>query len=224
MRNYRLHFIRHGMTEGNKKGQYVGRTDQEVSLEGIRQLIHLKETCLYPQVERVYSSPLTRCVQTAGILYPDQPLLLAHDLAEIDFGEFEGKTIDELKDNPDYQQWMSSSFSVAPPGGEDGQAFTARIIRGAEQIFRQMMEDDLRDVAVITHGGVIMTLLYSIGLPKGKFEDWLSPNGCGFSVAMSAQMWMRDRAIEILGPIPVEADKLSSHKMEDLFDAPEDED
>ena len=222
MRNYRLHFIRHGMTEGNKRGQYVGRTDQEVSLEGIRQLIHLKETCLYPQVERVYSSPLTRCVQTAGILYPDQQLLLAHGLAEIDFGEFEGKTIDELKDSPDYQQWMASSFSVAPPGGEDGQTFTARIIQGVEQIFRQMMEDDLRDVAVITHGGVIMTLLHAVGLPKAEFGDWQSPNGCGFSVAMSAQMWMRDHAFEILGPIPVEAERLSSRK-EDLFDTLEEE-
>ncbi len=223
MRNYRLHFIRHGMTEGNLKGQYVGRTDQEVCLEGIRQLVQLRETHLYPEVQRVFCSPLTRCVQTGGILYPERPLQIVHGLAELHFGEYEGKTMDELKDRPDFQSWLASSLSTAPPGGESGQEFTARIIDGVEQIFRQMMDQSLSDVAVITHGGVIMTLLHAVGLPKGEFRDWYSSNGQGYSVAMSAQMWMRDGAFEIQGQIPVGADRFKVEVMEDFFDRLEEE-
>ncbi len=223
MRNYRLHFIRHGITEGNLKGQYVGRTDQEVCLEGIRQLIDLKETCLYPEVERVYSSPLTRCVQTAGILYPQHPLQIVHSLAELHFGEYEGKTMEQLKDRPDFQRWLASSLTVSPPGGENSKDFTARILSGVEDIFRQMMDQGLHDAAVITHGGVIMTLLYTLGLPKAEFRDWYTGNGRGYTVAMSAQMWMRDGAFEVQGQIPVGADTLAPRMMEEFFDTLEEE-
>lgn len=70
MITYKLHFIRHGMTEGNRQGLFVGRTDLPVSEEGFDQLALLRDTYDYPRVEAVYSSPLSRCRQTAGVPLP----------------------------------------------------------------------------------------------------------------------------------------------------------
>ncbi len=202
MRNYRLHFIRHGLTQANKQGLYVGRSDYELCQEGILELVELKTRYEYPPVEAVYTSPLTRCVQTAGILYPDTQLVLEDGLIELDFGEFEGKTYDHLKDDPDFRNWMEDSGRYAPRGGEDWQSFTTRITQAVDGIFRDMQREQVEEVAVVTHGGVIMTLMATLGLPRRPFPEWAVGNGRGFTVLLNPQLWMRDQALEIAGYMP----------------------
>lgn len=202
MKNYRIHLIRHGLTQANLEGRYVGRTDYELCPQGIRELIGLREDSLYPLVQRVYSSPLTRCVQTAGVLYPDVDLEILEDLIELDFGEFEGLTFAELQGREDFQTWMGDAFHNCPTGGENGELFTLRIISALESIFHDMMGEGLTDVAAVTHGGVIMNLMFALGLPRSKFGDYYVQNGQGYTVVMTPQMWMRDRAFEIAGAIP----------------------
>jgi alpha-ribazole phosphatase len=206
MKNYRINFIRHGITQANLEGLYVGRTDHELCTEGIRQLINLRENCLYPEVQRIYSSPLTRCVQTAGILYPDQDPVIVEGLVELDFGEFDGKSYQELSDREDFQLWMKDSYHNAPTGGESGEEFTFRLLAALRYIFNQMMEEGLTEVAVFTHGGVIMNLMYAMGLPQCPFGQFNARNGEGYSVVLTPQMWMRDNAFEICGSIPVPKD------------------
>ena len=59
--------IRHGKTRGNLEGRYVGcRTDEPLSPEGIEELKQRS----YPRAEWVYVSPMSRCIETAEILYP----------------------------------------------------------------------------------------------------------------------------------------------------------
>ena len=55
------------------------------------ELRSLKETYAYPKVQKVYTSPLLRCRQTAEILYPDHWTQVVEGFMEYDFGEFEGK-------------------------------------------------------------------------------------------------------------------------------------
>ena len=198
MRNYRIHFIRHGMTSNNQQGQYIGcRTDAELSIQGIRDLIAIKEKMPYPEVEVVYTSPMARCCQTAGVLYPAHEFLTVPQLREMDFGDFEGKTIEDLKDSEDYQKWIANSMTVAPPNGESGEDFLARVIEGFQYIIRDMMNADLHEAAVITHGGVIMTLLAGIGLPRRSMFEWHCENGEGYTCLVNAQLWFRDGLIEV---------------------------
>lgn len=72
MITYKLHLIRHGQTEGNQKGLFVGRTDMPVSEEGFDELSRLRDTYEYPRVGAVYTSPLRRCIQTAGVPLSEQ--------------------------------------------------------------------------------------------------------------------------------------------------------
>ncbi len=57
----------------------------------------------------------------------------------MDFGQFEGKNYEELKDNPDYQKWIDSNGTLPFPGGEPREQFIRRSMEG----FDWMMSDIL---------------------------------------------------------------------------------
>lgn len=88
----RLYLIRHGQTPGNKLQRYIGTTDEPLSTEGKEFL----EKLTYPIPEALYVSPLCRCVETAGILFPGKRFHIIEELSECDFGEFENKNYKEL--------------------------------------------------------------------------------------------------------------------------------
>ena len=92
-------FIRHGQTKGNEEKRYIGRTDESLSQKGIEEI----KNRLYPGVDTVLVSPMKRCVETAKIIYPDSKYIICNDFRECDFGIFEGKNYDELKNDSDYQ-------------------------------------------------------------------------------------------------------------------------
>ena len=92
------------MTEGNEKGQYIGSTDLEVTTNGIIELEELKKRDIYPKCDLIFSSPMKRAVQTAEIIFPGREIILKEKLREMDFGEFEGKTANDLKDRKDYER------------------------------------------------------------------------------------------------------------------------
>ena len=68
MKNYYLYLIRHGITEGNLDGKYIGQTDLALCPQGEKQIQQLVKAGVYPCVEKVYTSPLKRCVETAQII------------------------------------------------------------------------------------------------------------------------------------------------------------
>lgn len=203
MVTYRLHLIRHGMTEGNRTGRYVGRMDLPLCLQGREELEQLKQRYRYPEVQEVYASPLTRCVQTADILYPDTPRTLVENLVELSLGDFEGKYIKDLQGDPAYRAWLRESLKNTPPGAvETGTEFAQRIAVGLQQVFMNMTQNHITEAAVIAHGGVLMGLLSAFAMPRRPMGEWAISNGCGYTIRMSTQLWMRDQIVEVLGPVP----------------------
>lgn len=88
------------MTEENLDGKYIGQTDVPASEYGLRQIKDIiDEYGGYPEVDAVVSSPLKRCTETAKLIYPDREPMILNGLIEYDFGEFEGRTADEMKDD-----------------------------------------------------------------------------------------------------------------------------
>ena len=118
MKGYRISVLRHGMTEANEKGVYIGSTDLPLSDKGAAELAAKADEYDYPRVHRVYSSPLRRCTETAEILFPDTELCTVDDLRELNFGEFENKSIDELAKRKDYNDWLRGGKDARPPKGE----------------------------------------------------------------------------------------------------------
>ena len=202
MLTYKIHLIRHGLTQGNLEGRYIGSTDLPLCEAGKAQLLQLREECEYPQVDCVYTSPLQRARQSAEILYPDRQVIPVDGLRELDFGAFENRDMHDLEKDPAVQEWVAAGPAACPPGGESGQMLQKRAIEAVAHIFAQMMEKRIVSAAVVTHGGVIMNLLAAMGLPQRPAVAWQLEPGHGFTCLLSAQMWMRDRKFEVYGQLP----------------------
>ena len=203
MVTYKIHLIRHGMTAGNRDGRYVGRSDFPLCEEGVLEIQSLIKTFQYPEVQRVYTSPLTRCVETAELIYPNVPMVLVEDLMELSLGDFEGKHIKDLKDQPSYQAWLKDSLHNSPPNALETPAeFAGRITRGLNDVFMNMTQEHVQEAAVVAHGGVIMGLLSTFAFPKRDLREWAVSNGTGYSLSMSTGLWMRDKIVEVTGAVP----------------------
>ena len=202
MKSYYIHFIRHGAVSATLKGRYIGATDVPLSDEGLRELEELDRTLDYPYTKVVFSSPLKRCTQTASVIYPDlKPLIIDH-LSEYHFGEWENKTADELSSDEDFRRWLGGDNAVKPPRGESNADFTRRICLCFESIVDGLIKTGTTDSVIITHGGVMTTLLAVYGLPQAKPFDWACDNGYGYSLRVTPMLWQRDKVAEVFDRIP----------------------
>lgn len=157
----------------------------------------------YPGTQVVFTSPLKRCTETAKILYPEQNPLVIDNLSECNFGEWEGKTADELKNDPDFKKWLAGDSSVKPPRGESNADFTRRVCKMFESIVEGLMKTGTTESVIVTHGGVIMTLLAVYGLPQAKPFEWTMDNGFGYSLRVTPVLWQRDKVCEVFQTIPL---------------------
>ncbi len=199
MRTLKIHLIRHGATDANYDGRYIGcKTDLPLAPEGLNELRLLKDDIDYPEIERLYSSPMLRCRQTGAVLYPDFEPVMVEELKEYDFGSFENKTAAELESNPNFIPWTSGRLS-APPGGEDNSEFIKRICVGFNKIVLDMIEGGLTESAVIMHGGAIMMLLGVSAVPRHKPVEWTADNGRGYSVRVTPSLYHKSGVIEVYG-------------------------
>ncbi len=202
MKSYYIHLIRNGLTSENVQGKYIGHMDVELSEDGFKQLEELAREYKYPQTSTVFSSPLKRCVKTAEKLYPDVKPIIINDLIECNFGEFEGLSAQELEKHPVFPSWLAGEKGVEPPFGESNQAFALRICSCFEKIVEGLMKTGTTNAAIITHGGVIMMILSAYGLPELPMSEWLTPNGCGYTVRITPTIWMRGQKFEVISEIP----------------------
>lgn len=202
MKGYRISVIRHGQTEANEKGVYIGNTNLPLSQKGAGELCAKMDEFDYPAVHRVYSSPLKRCTETADILFPCTEISIADDLRELDMGEFENKSVDELINRRDYKEWLRGGRDSRPPQGESLDEMTARTYTALHNIIMDMMNDGLTHCAVITHAGIISNMLSCFGLPKYDPKYLNADFGEGFDIIVTAQMWLNSQAFEILGYCP----------------------
>lgn len=204
MKTYRIYLLRHGLTKENLEGRYVGHMDPSLCKEGIEQLEQMKKEFVYPKADALISSPLKRAVESAKILYPDLNPIEVQELKECNFGEFEGKTAKELQKEDTFPRWLSGEDDASPPGGESSSEFGARICKCFEKIVNGVFKSGITDTAIITHGGVIMTILESYGLPELRATDWLTSNGCGYAIHINAHLWSVMRKFEVVGQLPME--------------------
>ena len=203
MKSYVIHFIRHGSIDETLSGKYIGTTDVPLSDKGKTALRKLDYDYSYPGAQALFTSPLKRCTQTAQLLYPDLKPLVIANLSECNFGEWEGKTADELKNDEDFQKWLAGDNGVKPPRGESNADFVRRICLMFESIVEGLMKTGVTESVIITHGGVIMTLLAVYGLPQAKPFEWTMDNGFGYSVLVTPMLWQRGKVCEVFQKVPL---------------------
>ena len=183
-----LAVIRHGETQANKEHRYLGKTDESLSKNGMEALVSYQKLNIYPDVDYLFTSPMKRCIETAGILYPKLCPVLIPEWAEMDFGQFEYRNYEELKDDARYQAWIDSGGTLAFPEGESRGKFILRcktgLVRMCSELRNLAVQDDSRPlrVGLVVHGGTVMALLSAYG--KNSYFDYQVSNGRGYLCRM----------------------------------------
>lgn len=208
MKSYTVHLIRHGLTDENLQGRYIGHTDVLLSDDGKKQLAQLKEETVFPPVQALFTSPLKRCKETAAILYPENKSIEIEGFIEYNFGFFENKTAEQLEDHPVFPRWLAGEKGVEPPFGESNEAFGKRVCETFEKVAEGLMKTGTTEAAIVTHGGVIMAILATYGIPELPMHEWLTPNGCGFTIKINPSLWMRAKKFEVFSEFPYEKEEL----------------
>ncbi|MDO4460073.1 MAG: histidine phosphatase family protein [Clostridia bacterium] len=217
MKSYTIHLIRHGICEGNLEGRYIGRTESPLADVGMQQILELKQTTTYPDAESFYASPSTRCVDTLRIIYPWAEPVVILEMAECDFGDWENKTAEELQKDPRFSEWMAQGQNAAPPNGESSMVFMQRVCKGFETLVSNMMFTGTTSAALVTHGGVIMTILAAYGLPRAKMTDWMCDPGYGYSIRITPSIWTKSMVGEVFQLLPIPNEKAEEELGPDNF-------
>jgi alpha-ribazole phosphatase len=166
--------VRHGKTQGNLEKRYIGRTNEPLCADGFEQAAALFKSGVLPRPDKLIASPYLRCTQTAEILYPGITCEINDDLRECDFGNFEGKTHDELQDDKEYTSWIETECLHDIPGGESVTGFKKRCCSAFVEAVINMPDD--ATVAIVIHGGCIMAILEHFARPQKSFPEYYVQN------------------------------------------------
>ena len=96
-----LYFIRHGKTEFNEKRLYCGSSDISLSSLGIKELKEKIKNTRYKKAKLNFTSGMKRANETFELIYGQDKFSILEGFKEFDFGDFEGKSYYDLKENKD---------------------------------------------------------------------------------------------------------------------------
>lgn len=164
----RLVLVRHAETEESARGRCYGSLDVGLSFSGRAQSQDLGHRLGELDVAVVVASPRRRAVETASVVAERHGIAVRLDprLAELDFGELEGRTYDEIAASlPDlYEAWMTRPTEVRFPGGECYSELEERALACVSSL---LGEFDGRTVVAVTHGGIVRAVLRDVlGMPR----------------------------------------------------------
>jgi len=152
----KLILTRHGETIENQKGIMQGHLPGHLSKQGVEQAKKLALRLKHNEIDAIYSSDLKRALNTAQIITSKHNLAVipCKELREIDFGELEGMTFDEIQRY--YPDWDGVDSNESIPNGESLSQFASRI----ELFIARLVEQtDDKTVLVVAHGGSLQVLV-----------------------------------------------------------------
>ncbi|MDN5352719.1 MAG: alpha-ribazole phosphatase [Clostridiales bacterium] len=174
-----VYLIRHGKIELGNEKRLVGRTDLPLSEEGIEQVRRIGASFFRVPLECAYTSPLSRCVDTADIVLAgrDTKIITVADFAEIDLGLWDNMKVSEIQaEYPEaYEARGKDIAGYIPPEGESFYQVEKRVMPAFETIF----ESTRGDIAIFAHAGVNRVIIsHLLGLPINDLFNISQPYGC----------------------------------------------
>ncbi|HMJ10866.1 MAG TPA: histidine phosphatase family protein, partial [Polyangiaceae bacterium] len=159
----RVFLVRHGATGLTAEDRFSGSIGVELSDEGRWQVARLAERLAQEQLTTVYSSPLSRTLETAQILAAphELPIQQREGLREISHGHWEGLTRREVEErySDEYLAWETDPFTFAPEHGESGVSVLARALPVIREI---VLAHAGESVLVVSHKATLRLILSSL--------------------------------------------------------------
>ena len=183
----RLVVIRHAEVEASMSGRIYGRLDPPLAAAGRAHAEGLAARLAAVPLEAIFSSPARRALETAAPLARRLELEISvhSGLEEIDFGQWEGLTFDEVerRDPELYRAWMTGPPGKRFPGGEDYAELKARVLAAVAEI-----RASGASAVLVAHGGVNRVILAdALGLADADIFRLDQPLG-----AVSVVDWIED--------------------------------
>jgi alpha-ribazole phosphatase len=187
-------WVRHGITDENVAGRYIGHVDVPLNSTGICQAEALASRLAQEQVKisKIYTSDLCRAVQTAALIGERVGVKPHSDpaLRELSFGQWENRTYEELayEQRPRLEAWYKDPFTVAPPGGETLQQLGQRLGHYLDEI--KAKDQGSTVLVFVTHGGPIRW--FQSQWVQDQPEAFWQVEGCKHGEGLIAQ-WVHAR-------------------------------
>lgn len=182
-----LLLTRHGHTTRSEPEQYLGqRVEAPLSDRGRADAERLAERLAGAALDRIIASPLARAVETAQILARGRKVEPDERLMELDYGEWEGITVEDVERQfPDQQaQYVEDPSTFVFPGGESGGLVARRVGPLVEELLDWWQSaDGERTVLAVGHSSlnrVLMALL--LGVPLRDYRRRFQFDWCGLTV------------------------------------------
>jgi len=167
----KLLVFRHGETLWNREDIIQGHTDTDLSDLGREQARKLGKKLINIPIDLVISSNMKRAKETAEIVFSGRNIktILTPDLKEFSFGKYEGKSREEMirEMGPETMDkfWSHEYLDFSFPGGEKKIDVRERAVKAVE---RYINDDNLKTVAVSTHGGIVRELVQYAAKEKAR--------------------------------------------------------
>lgn len=179
----RIIFLRHGFTNDNKEGRFSGFTDTKLSKTGHKQAdlsaIYLSEE----NIDKIYTSPLSRAKDTAFKVASNKGLELQtiEEFKEMNFGTMEGLTFKEIKKNhhDEYEKILTQGFEYKFPSGESLIDFHERVSGKLDMLIE---ENEGKSILLVAHSGVIRCFLSHLVCKDHKLHWNFKIDNCSKSV------------------------------------------
>jgi broad specificity phosphatase PhoE len=173
--------VRHGQTAWNATEVFRGRIDIELDETGLKQAELLGEYLSWHELEAIYSSPLKRAVQTAEAIarHHGPAVEIAPDLNDMDFGEWQGLSIQEVRSlfREVLEMWTSEPHRVRMPFGESLDDVRQRVLA----LVSQIVDKHEGTVVLVSHRVVNKVLICALlGLDNSHFWD-IRLDTCGMT-------------------------------------------
>lgn len=185
MNDIKVYLIRHGKTYCNEQNLYYGKSDIEICESGIEELMKKKDKIRYPDCDIYFTSGAKRANQTLNIIKPSVNYMKISKLFEYDFGDFELKSYEELKDIKEYKEWIVDEKGyIKCPQGESKLEFKNRVITGFTELIQHLKKENINTALGVIHGGSIGIILENLYDNKKKFYEWQPENGEGYELTI----------------------------------------
>lgn len=190
----RLDIIRHGKTRAGENRLYCGYTDEPLSKRGETEISEFRSRGLYKNACLYFASTSRRAIDTLITIFGDIHIERIEELREYNFGKFELKSYETLKDDPEYITWiLDSTGRVKCPQGESRIDFRERVTEGFLRLLDKT--EGAESVCLVCHGGVIAEIMELLLPGKEDFYEWQPDCGRGYSLILE------DRCIKELNEI-----------------------
>lgn len=177
-----IRLIRHGKTPQGERRQYQGSLDTSLSENGRKSLRKADD-----RPEKVFVTPLKRTQETAEILFPGTKQIVVAGLAEMCFGDFEGRSWKDMENDAAYRIWVDGNCEGRCPGGEDRASFSERVCHAFKILVDQALKNGEPQLVIVAHGGTQMAVLERWGDGKRAYYEWQT--ACGNGWLLQTEHW-----------------------------------